>query len=60
MPANPPHSFGYASGLPPQSDRKIYANLRVYFISDSYIFRFCDAMKHITFVYVIVTFCNFV
>ena len=35
MPANPPHSFGYASGLPPQSDEKIYANLRVYFISDS-------------------------
>ena len=24
-----------ASGLPPQSDEKIYANLRVYFISDS-------------------------
>ena len=23
------------SGLPPQSDEKIYANLRVYFISDS-------------------------
>ena len=35
MPANPPHSFDYASGLPPQSDEKIYANLRVYFISDS-------------------------
>ena len=32
---DPPHSFGYASGLPPQSDEKIYANLRVYFISDS-------------------------
>ena len=35
MPANPPHSFGYASGLPPQSDRKIYANLQDCFISDS-------------------------
>ena len=33
---DPPHSFGYASGLPPCSDEKIYANLRVYFISDSY------------------------
>ena len=32
---DPPHSSGYASGLPPQSARKIYANLRVYFISDS-------------------------
>ena len=30
-----PHSFGYASGLLPQSDEKIYANLRGYFISDS-------------------------
>ena len=34
---DPPHSSGYASGLPPQSARKIYAKLRVYFISDSYI-----------------------
>ena len=35
---DPPHSFGYASGLPPQSDEKIYANLRVYFISDSLMY----------------------
>ena len=27
--ANPPHSFGYASGLPPCSDEKIYANLKI-------------------------------
>jgi len=33
MPANPPHSFGYASGLPPQSDRKIYANLTDFILS---------------------------
>ena len=32
---DPPHSFDYASGLPPCSDEKIYANLKVYFISDS-------------------------
>ena len=31
--ANPPHSFGYASGLPPQSDRKIYANLTDFILS---------------------------
>ena len=35
IPANPPHSFGYASGLPPCSDEKIYANLQECFISDS-------------------------
>ena len=33
---DPPHSPRYASGLPPSSDEKIYANLQVYFISDSY------------------------
>ena len=32
---DPPHSFGYASGLPPPSDEKIYANPRDCFISDS-------------------------
>ena len=32
---NPPHSLCYASGFPPRSDEKIYANLRDCFISDS-------------------------
>jgi len=31
--ANPPHSFGYASGLPPQSDEKICANLTDFILS---------------------------
>ena len=45
---DPPHSFGYASGLPPQSDEKIYANLRGYFISDSYNqSEICDAHESI-------------
>ena len=30
---DPPHSFGYASGLPPQSDEKIYANLTDFILS---------------------------
>ena len=41
MPANPPHSFGYASGLPPQSDEKIYANLTDFILSAiPYLFKF--------------------
>ena len=30
---DPPHSFGYASGLPPCSDEKIYANLTDFILS---------------------------
>jgi len=30
---NPPHSFGYASGFPPCSDEKIYANLTDFILS---------------------------
>ena len=33
MSANPPHSFGYASGLLPCSDEKIYANLTDFILS---------------------------
>ena len=31
--ANPPRSLGYASGLLPQSDEKIYANLTDFILS---------------------------
>nr|DAH99948.1 MAG TPA: hypothetical protein [Caudoviricetes sp.] len=33
MSENPPHSFCYASGLPPCSDEKIYANLTDFILS---------------------------
>nr|WP_325190195.1 hypothetical protein [uncultured Selenomonas sp.] len=35
---DPPHSFGYASGLPPCSDEKIYANLTDFILSAIPIF----------------------